>query len=281
MARIRGTKGPDTLNGTEFADAIRGLGYYDTLHGWGGDDLIDGGRDGDLLFGDLGNDTIYGRAGGDEIYGGDGNDVIWAGDADDYADGGAGDDFIAGGKGNDFIGDGEGWNDIRGGVGDDIVGGSGQVFGGPGNDIVGMGGGIFYGDDILGQSRGDDTFLQDARHQKGSSIAIGGQGADAYRIEFCNDGIATRIDVLDFRQIEGDRFDAAVENLPGLPGAWTGNLGESLDTNGDHVIDGRDPAGAHGVTWADPYANAVCLLTADGDLLALWGTQSVTLDYFI
>lgn len=282
MATIRGGRFADEIHGTEFADWIRGFGGSDTLFGHQSDDLIDGGRDGDLLFGNLGNDTIYGRAGGDEIYGGVGNDTIWAGDDDDYADGGAGDDFIAGGKGNDFLSGGDGWNDVRGGVGDDLVTGSGQVAGGPGNDTIGMSGGIYYGDDVLGHSRGDDTFNFGARgvaeFQPINSIAIGGKGADFFNIQFCNDGIENRVDVLDFREDEGDRFSLmALAPIGETGGEFDARV---FDTNGDRLIDGRDPWSEYGITWADPNANAVCLRTADGDLLALWGTQSVHLDFF-
>lgn len=283
MAVIRGTAGDDILDGTELGDWIRGFAGDDELYGHQGDDTLDGGQGHDDLFGNLGNDTLYGRAGDDEIYGGAGNDAAWGGDGIDTILSSDGDDFAAGGAGDDAISDTVGWNDLRGGTGDDLMGGTGLVAGGPGNDNLEIYGGIYYGDDVLGLSRGDDTFHLDApRHAlyyQLNSLAFGGQGADTYNVEFSNDGIATRLDVLDFRQGEGDSFDVMVRPPVGQPGDTLFGLQWALDTNGDHILDGQDAPNEFGETWADPIANAVCLRTTDGDTLALWGTQAVQLDF--
>lgn len=284
MPKLIGTRHHDELFARDARDwIIRGRGGDDELDGRQGDDRLDGGQGHDDIFGNLGNDTLYGRAGDDEIYGGDGDDTAWGGDGQDFIDGGEGNDFMAGGAGNDVLGDSHGYNEVRGGPGDDLVGGTGLICGGPGNDSLGIVGGIYYGDDQAGLSRGDDTFHFDAPSLAAyfslNSVAIGGQGADTYNVEFCNDGITNRLDVLDFRQGEGDRFDVIVRPPYGQPGETYFGLQDVLDTNGDHVLDGTDAPNQYGMTWADPIANAVVLLTTDGDLLALWGTQAVQLDF--
>lgn len=228
---------------------------------------------------------VHGRGGADRLWGTAYDDTLFGDAGDDTLDGFAGNDRLAGGKGADTLGDYQGWNDLRGGAGDDVVGGTGLLVGGLGNDWIGLLGGIAYGDvspEFTSRQAGNDTFTVDMRYHTEIPFyqAVGGPGADRYLVEFSADAVQSRLDVWDFDQAAGDSFNINVQ--PGLDsgqyGVLVGSLELELDTNRDGLIDGRDPASIFGVTWADPFANAVCFLSSDGDMLALWGTQSVTVD---
>ena len=248
MAIIKGTRGHDILWGGPIEPAV--------IHGRGGHDEITGTIYDDTLFGDAGNDVLIGVAGNDRLFGG---------------------------LGNDLLADGEGWNEMRGGQGNDLIIGTGLLVGGFGDDWIDLRGGIAYGDvtpEFTSRRKGNDTFEIDMRHAAPETTygAVGGRGADHYQVTFSADGVASRLDVWDWSQREGDSIN--INLLPGLDsgqfGVLAGSLEVLLDTNGDHVIDGRDPASPLGVTWADPNANAVCFLV-NGDMVALWGTQSVAI----
>lgn len=95
----------------------------------------------DSLTGDASQNVIWGGDGADYIRGGDGDDALFGGAGNDRFDdlhggisGGLGDDYINGGAGADFILDFWGNNELVGGDGDDVIGGTGTLFGGAGND---------------------------------------------------------------------------------------------------------------------------------------------------
>lgn len=172
---IRGTAGPDRLVGTRRADVIcagagddhvSGLGGDDVLIGGDGDDTLLGGEGHDLLQGGWGDDTLDNGGGSGRAEGGQGDDVLVTGAEPDGAHqlvGGPGHDVAdygarrgpvtvsldgVGGDGAAGEGDAVGvpapwaawWNDVeevRGGLGDDVLTGSrwpDLLTGGPGAD---------------------------------------------------------------------------------------------------------------------------------------------------
>ena len=236
---------------------IKGTRHDDTL---GSDDWL---VQDDRIFGYAGNDVLYGGGGNDEIHGGKGDDIMY---------GGPGNDWLLGGAGNDQLLVDGGWGQAEGGYGNDYIGVLGVGIGGRGDDNIASYGGVVYGDDVAGKWGGNDyidTWLG-ANPWIGRQF-IGGKGADVFEIRTqADDGMAGRVDVFDFTpgQDQARLSVGTVGHAYGLAETFA-----LFDTDGNGVIDGQDPAGALGVTWADPNAGphgAVCFMTYDGDLAAFW-----------
>jgi Ca2+-binding RTX toxin-like protein len=141
---------------------IEGGSYAESLFGTTFDDTVDGAAGGDYIYGNSGNDALTGGAGNDYLYGGLGDDILDGGADNDYMDGGEGIDAadyesaaaavtvslattaqqnttgagsdtlvnienLTGSAFNDTLtGDGNA-NTIEGGLGDDILNGSGGI----------------------------------------------------------------------------------------------------------------------------------------------------------
>lgn len=106
-------------------DSIRSLGEGSEPTVWP--------PEGDYICGGPGNDSVYGYAGDDHIRGGGGNDTIDGWEGNDVELGNAGDDRVAEDVDQSNLG---GRDLVRGGRGDDIVGGSYKVYGGRGSDDI-------------------------------------------------------------------------------------------------------------------------------------------------
>lgn len=149
---ITGGNGRDMLDGRDGNDVLSGGAGNDTLSGDGGNDTVDGGNGNDLLFGGFnddaltggqGNDTLVGDHGQDTIDGGIGSDTIdysretgWRGVGVDLRTGFAEDTWfnldvlknvenIVGTRLDDWLMGSDGNNVIRGGQGNDWLGGRG------------------------------------------------------------------------------------------------------------------------------------------------------------
>ena len=112
--------------------------------------------------------TIVGTDGDDVIHGTADPDVIVGGAGDDRITGGGGNDTICGGPGDDVIV--EGGISVRGGAGDDTVGGAIHQYGGDGADTLV---GTDFNDVLLGGD-GKDTLVGGAEHDN----LVGGRGDD-------------------------------------------------------------------------------------------------------
>lgn len=240
--------------------------------------------------------TVYGRGGADDIAGSALGDMIYGGRGDDFLAGGAGNDVLLGGNGNDTIyGDyylldeipppfpagTPSYEQIRGGNGDDtIYGGAGWIVavGGRGDDTIEGAGGQLFGDEAPGEPQvaaGNDLLVT-RMHFAGwtPTEMTGGRGADTFWVTADQfDGIASRVDVRDFTAEDRIAFDGNAPDGTFLSGQ---SMFAAFDTNGDRVLDGTDATSPVGVTWADPFANALCMQLFDGDMVALWGTQSLS-----
>lgn len=180
-----------------YAERLRGDDGTNVISGRAGEDLIDGRGGRDALDGGADNDAVYGGAGNDFVNGGDGNDIVDGGEGNDKLDGGAGDDQLLVSAGRDVYRGGEGidrlnfgtfsldvevnlaetgWQNtgglklkldgienLRGGLGDDILKGDtgdNEIWGGAGDDLINGG----KGDDTLEGNSGDDIFLFKGEH---------------------------------------------------------------------------------------------------------------------
>ena len=189
-ATYTGDNKSNNYTGTASRDIIRGGGGADTLDGQGGNDYI---------LGQTGKDSIHGGLGNDEIYGQDGADTIWGDSPSDTVSGGAdtihgnqGRDTIYGGAGDDSISGGDASsNEIRGGVGNDLIQSFGfnsspsddsskdTLYGEAGNDTLegGNGSDNIYGgddDDKLSGNGGRDSIYGGG----GNDTINGDRGAD-------------------------------------------------------------------------------------------------------
>lgn len=261
MREIVGTKKGDWIF-TSTYDAV-------LVYGRGGPDDISGSVLADTIYGGPGNDLLSGAGGNDTIFGGNGNDTIY-GDYY-YADGDTPAglpslELIRGGNGDDTIygGPGGGWIVAVGGAGDDaIYANGGQLFGdeAPGEPQVAA------GNDLLVTGMGLGAWAP--------TDHTGGRGADVFYVNANTfDGIASRVDVRDFTAEDRVAFHGASPD--GLQWLYGPEMFAALDTNGDRVLDGTDAPSAVGVTWADPFANALCMQLFDGDMVAVWGTQALS-----
>lgn len=257
MARIKGSSGQDWLSGTI------------------GNDLIMLGSDDDAAWGFGGNDRINGGLGHDWIEGGDGSDRLFGGAGDDTMDDGVNFqtldwsyDEVWGGNGNDTL---------RTGLGGDLA------VGGKGDDYIALISGIAYGDE-RGTQRvvGNDWLSTDMALNYGvSRTMVGGKGADTFEVYFSAiDGVVTQLDILDFRQSDGDRLAMA------LPGDV--NAGEFLgyaacfglvDTNADLALDGQDAPSDRGHYGLE---NGNLVLTiGDGDRVVMHGVTNFQSDWLL
>ena len=109
--------------------------------------------------------------------------------------GSAGNDTLAGGAGDDTIVGGAGNDSLSGGAGSD------QLQGGDGNDTLDGGTAPDGGHDVLDGGAGDDQIVL-----TGSTVAVGGAGADTFVIRAAptHDGLLGV--VLDFNSRAGDRL---------------------------------------------------------------------------
>jgi len=188
---LQGGTGIDVLNGGDGNDHIWGYSAYDETTddnivngGDGNDEIFSGG----LIHGDAGNDQVTGGTGDDTVYGDDGDDSLFTYDGNDVIFGGAGVDVIDGEIGNDYIEDfsNNAYQYLRGGEGNDIVKGHGQLTGGWGNDIIvgsdlpngwdSVSDYIFgnQGNDIIFGMGGNDCIYGGA----GMDLIFGGEGND-------------------------------------------------------------------------------------------------------
>ena len=213
MPKLIGTNRDDFLIGRDGRDwVIRGRAGDDEIYDGGGGDGTGSGTGNDRLYGDLGDDKLYAISGGfDQALGGKGNDEI----------------LVLQGVG-------------RGGVGDDSVTAYGLAVGGPGDDLVG-GTGQLWGDEGPGveQRVAGNDHLHVNMELAGLTQATGGLGADLFTMTSGQDGIAARVEIMDFRSGE-DHFDASVWR-----GFYEGEnqdqvLFDRLDANNDNVLDLTD-----------------------------------------
>jgi hypothetical protein len=247
MFRLHGTKGNDYLSAYWADEPVE-------LSAGRGNDEATGTRYDDWIYGGLGNDFLSGR---------EGNDVL------------------LGAKGLDEVSDFEGWNELRGGYGNDIVGGVGLLVGGPGSDAIIVQGGTAYGDEGPGGTlpyNGRDNIHTDfAVNPWLSREMYGGANGDMFDIYFAPaDGVATRLDIRDWAAAEGDELYVASPD----PFLQNAALFDALDTNDDRALDGLDGQSDVGLVWSDPNANATCIQLGDGDMLAVWNTQSLSASDF-
>lgn len=235
-------------------------------------------RQDENIYADDGGGTAHGRRGNDYLTGAAGTDILHGDAGSDVLSGGAGgQDFLFGGHGGDFLYSGGGWSELWGGLGDDVLDGRGQLAGGRGGDIITITAGVAYGDDVSNRRvAGNDMIGTDYVFEPGAARAmIGGPGGDRFEISMCStDGIGTRTDIYDF-SAEDTGWVYVNGQGPG-PLVRSGELFATLDSNHDGVLDGTDPASSAGVTWADPSANAFCILAPDGDMVAFWGVQRLS-----
>jgi Ca2+-binding RTX toxin-like protein len=192
-------------------------------------------------------DIILARAGDDEVFlflGGPG-----AGGGDDIVDAGDGDDgrefVVAGDEGNDVILGGPGRDDLAGGLGNDVIVGE------EGDDRKSIGGGISGGpdDDFLFGSDGNDIIHAGL----GEDTITGGPGSDLlFGVERRAPGTLTVFDgepdVFQFNF--GSGFGLAGEPSQGndviqffeigTDGIRVSGLAESLDTNGNGLLEDED-----------------------------------------
>jgi Ca2+-binding RTX toxin-like protein len=185
---IDGGAGNDNIGAGAGNDSLAGGDGDDILQGGNGDDISDGGAGNDRLFDNLGNDQLRGGADSDQLNGGAGNDTLDGGPGNDRLFTGLGADTVGGGADTDtvdFSGEtrslfisldgtandgfaGEGANvltdveNIVGGNGDDVLGGSGaanSIDGNGGNDSIAVRDGSA---DAVTCGAGIDTVVADA-----------------------------------------------------------------------------------------------------------------------
>lgn len=185
--------------------------------------------------------VIRGRDGDDEIYDGMGNDRLYGDRGDDTIEATHGGfDQALGGKGDDYVFTLLGV--ARGGVGNDSVDAySGLAVGGPGDDVVGGRLGSLWGDEGPGVEQrvaGNDT-LGTNMTDAGLLQMNGGLGNDLFTAVSYQNGLATRVEIMDFRSGE-DHFRAQVWR-----GFYEGEgqdqiLFDRLDANNDDRLDLTD-----------------------------------------
>jgi M6 family metalloprotease-like protein/uncharacterized repeat protein (TIGR01451 family) len=275
---VHGTSGPDVLVGTASSDVICGYGGDDTLYGDGGGDLLYGGAGNDTLVGGLDNDYEFGGDGDDrfEQEGGEnGLDSFSGGAGRDTADYGSRANAVAlsidglandgerattntpsGSEGDDVAPDVE---ILRGGLGNDLLGGDGaanRLEGGEGNDTLTGGagpdelageGGADYLDDGPGDDASDGGDGNDSLVSGGGADALAGGGdIDTADYGHRSADVVVSIDAVanDGEPGEGDDVATDVENVTGgggndeLSGSGGANL--LLGSAGSDLLSGLD-----------------------------------------
>lgn len=239
--------------GTARGDELGAAFGYDSnvIRCRGGDDYATGALGSDWIYGGAGNDTLRGWSGADAIFGGTGNDIL----IDDITDPGDTErDELSGGAGNDSL---------LGGMGGDVL------QGGSGNDYLRAISGVAIG------GRGSDWLAADAIPGVASSTTlVGGRGADTFAPHAVEDGIANRIDILDFRPGEGDRLDFSMLLADGREVA-SADAWRALDGDWNSRIDSSDYPTFYGSAAADSVANTLTLTLA-GDVIVIHGWQAVS-----
>jgi Ca2+-binding RTX toxin-like protein len=171
---LKGDDGPNAIDGRAGDDSLSGLGGKDTLTGGDGGDTLRGGEGNDVLAGGVDSDVLYGDAGADRLSGGSGADRMFGGSGNDQytvdsrgdvvteaLDGGRdlvlsavgyrlgdnvenlkllgrGDLQGVGNSLNNNLSGNQGDNELRAGLGNDLLIGSGGVdtlTGGAGDDV--------------------------------------------------------------------------------------------------------------------------------------------------
>jgi Ca2+-binding RTX toxin-like protein len=145
---VDGGPGSDQIISSNGDDTLRGGDGVDFIGGNGGNDVIDGGAGGDDVFGGDGTDLVQGGADADEVEGGGDADVLDGGPGADRLFGDNGADVIGGGGDVDTVSyefedfavfvsiDGVA-NDGFAGEGDNVQADVENIVGGPGDDVLG------------------------------------------------------------------------------------------------------------------------------------------------
>lgn len=220
------------------------------------DDRLDGdfGDIADRVLGFAGDDVIYGYGGHDDLRGGRGNDLIEA--------------YSSSGR----------W---LGGQGDDLLynfGGQATIIGGSGDDVLHSSGGALYGDEQPGlpaRAIGNDRLVTHMT-EAGVSSQTGGLGVDAFIVRMFAEGIATEVDVKDFRPgIDKVGLSLLYTDGNGLrPADLFGVL-----SGGDGVIDNYSQADGNAEVWSDVEGNRLVIRVHE-DYVVLEGvTQLAAADF--
>jgi len=264
--------GTGKVRGTARADVILDLTGDARVDGGGGNDRICTGAGDDRVLGGSGSDRIETRGGSDEVEGGNGSDRV---------DAGAGEDVVIGERGNDVVEAGTGDRDfVNGSLGDDTLsGGAGsfdQVTGSVGNDRLDGGPGD---GDVLRGDRGGDTLNGGPGAHDTASYAVSGDSGQVLG------GRGVEVDLgRGVANSDGDDELSAVEDAIGTPFSdrllggpgpnflYGANGGDQLIGNGagdtafggaggDRCgeFEGEDSCELHGVTGANPEAEALLL----------------------
>ena len=146
------------------------------IRGTKGNDQLDGTEADERLVGGAGNDQLIGNGGHDDLYGGTGSDYLslWGGTG--RALGGKGNDYLTSTGGDDYT--------LAGGVGNDLVQGTGRLFG---DERPG-----------LPQRTVGNDLLQTDMLGEGHSTHTGGLGADVFNARTFFDGQTSSLTVTDF-----------------------------------------------------------------------------------
>lgn len=230
---LKGGTDNDILWGDSGDDALAGGDGHDSLYGGTGDDRIFGNDGFNLLDGGAGDDILKGGGSGSTIRGGSGKDLIYA-EASSEVDAGAGKDEVYGSLAQDSILGGEGddilWGDVHFKVYDPTqqgreeyhatsapnLGSYDQIRGGLGNDII-YGGG---GHDLLVGQDGNDMLSGDAH----DDTIDGGYGSDELWGGTGNDTLITGQQLNSF---EKDRLNGGHGNdVLVVSSGRTGNIGQ-------------------------------------------------------
>ncbi|WP_189410352.1 calcium-binding protein [Neogemmobacter tilapiae] len=224
---VIGGAGDDTLAGSGEGNLLRGLGGEDLLMGRAGTDTLHGGAGNDRLEGGLGRDKLVGGLGQDEASYDSDEAGLRADLANPLSNSGqaGGDSYegvedLRGGRGDDSLGGDGGNNQLTGLAGDDLLlgrGGADVLFGGDGAD--GLQGDA--GDDTLFGGGGVDVFL------------FTGEGGVVVDLALGTAVAAQGVDVL--HEIENVVSGEGDDQLKGTAGAnrLEGGLGQDSLFGGD------------------------------------------------
>lgn len=178
VERIVGSPGPNVIVGNSAANVLVGGGGNDRIYGRGGNDTLSGGRGHDLIRPGLGRDRVYGGSGADTVDYRERTAAVRVFLNDAANDGEQGErDFVRadvenvlGGSGDDIIGGSSVRNVLKGGRGHD------RLYGYGGNDALwGQ-----LGVDRLSAGDGNDViYASDNRRD----VVLGGNGTDTGHVD--------------------------------------------------------------------------------------------------